>query len=142
MIPFFIRGLKWMFCVGVAAWFFILPVLPIYGAFRPWPEATAAIRNHGIQGALLMIGAGVDYESTDGEVISNSRQRTYLAVPDSFTSGNVFIFSKGSPTAVHPERVTLTVERVLPVLLTLWIAAGLFVIWIAVKSKNMRTGKG
>jgi hypothetical protein len=140
MITFFIRALKWMFCLGVAAWFLLIPLLPIYGAFRPWPEATSAIRDHGIQGSLFMIGAGGDHQSTSEGIVHETRQRTYFAFPESLNTGNIFIFTKATGTALDGEQATLTVERLLAVLLILWIAAGLFLAWTLIKIKHQRTG--
>lgn len=59
----FFACLKWFFYIGIAAWFVIIPLLPIYGALNPWPEATSAIEGSGVRGTLLMIGAGGYSES-------------------------------------------------------------------------------
>lgn len=117
-------------------WFLLMPVLPIYGWLSPWPEAEQQLEAEGLRGAKLMIGAGRGSERKDGRW-SEERQRSYIVLPASLLSMQLFIYRevKGSHVVgVHRELVR---SRVLIPLFLLWLTAG----WFSLRTAALWTTK-
>jgi hypothetical protein len=52
------KAIRWLATLGVMLWFVVLPLMPLYGWFRPWPQVQEKLREEAVTGLPLMIGAG------------------------------------------------------------------------------------
>lgn len=119
---------KWMFKAGLGVWFVLVPLMPVYGALRPWPQARTALRDAGISGAPLMIGAASDSEhswSSAGHTWREDRQRSFVVLPDSFHGGRLFTYFEARGSSIEGVKSGIMESHTLLVAFVLWIVAGL-----------------
>lgn len=120
--------IRWGVVVGIILWFFILPLLPIYGLIRPWPAARERLQAEGVLGTPLLIGASEESGQGLDTPWYREQQQIYLVWPDSFQRFQVWIFSEtesGHPSALSQELETMSL---LP-LMIIWCLAGWFTVW-------------
>ncbi len=120
---------KWMFKAGVALWFVTLPLMPIYGWLRPWPQAEEALRGAGISGKLVMIGAGSNTHhswSSAGHVWQEDEQRSFVVVPESFRGWKLFTYFEVRGSGIEGTKKGVDTSAMLIPLFGMWIVAGMF----------------
>ena len=66
-MPRYLKVFKWLFVIWAFATFILYPVVPLYGRLRPWPEAEAALRKHGLEDSLREILAAIQARKQDGQ---------------------------------------------------------------------------
>lgn len=81
-----------------------------------------------------MIGGASDSERV-GDRWSESRQRTYIIVPDSFRRMELVHYTV-TKSSEAPEGGKIERSRLLVVFLALWILAGVFSFHLKLKKKN------
>jgi hypothetical protein len=120
-----------MSTIGVISWFIILPLTPIYGILKPWPEAEANLRQNGIGGLPLMVGSAEHSENrgTPKEPkYLNEKQRSYIVIPESMQQLAVFTYVEvGGVKLIGPQQEIRNTPLFL--LFGIWCAAGLFTFW-------------
>ena len=82
-----------------------------------------------------MIGLGGYSESGSGGKWVKQSQRTYMAVPESLVTGNVFSVTETSSSSTTGTDINLTVFRVFPWILALWLASGIFLVLLARRTR-------
>lgn len=135
MIALYLKLLRWMTCLGIGLWFFLMPLLPVYGFLRPWPEATSVIRAAGIDGTLCLIGISHETKMRTPGHAKGVSQRTYLSIPESLLTGKVFVVTQNLPSLPPYSGLELTVSRIPPVIVLLWLSAGAFLLWVACRAR-------
>jgi hypothetical protein len=119
---------KWMFKVGAVIWFLALPLMPIYGWVRPWPASVSALRSMGLTGVPLMIGAGSNASHTwsnAGHVWRKQEQRSFVVLPESFRSGELFTYFEVQGSGIEGAQTGIASNPILIPLFVIWVAAGL-----------------
>src|SRR5690349_15464379 len=103
MIRRYLKFLKSLFILSALVMFAALLLAPVYGWIRPWTEAETAMRGQGITGALFMIGGswkGQYASDARGASWSTRQSRTFIAVPDSFRTGELFGYVEARKSGV------------------------------------------
>jgi hypothetical protein len=113
------------FRVGVMLWFVLMPLLPTYDWLSPWPEAEQKLEAEGLKGIKLMIGSARDSER-EGMKWSEERQRSYVVLPASLQSMEIFTYVESRGSAVPGVERSLVRSHSLIPLLVLWVGAGWF----------------
>jgi hypothetical protein len=132
MISLWWKSIRWFATVGVMLWFIVLPLIPVYGLLRPWPQAQEKIREEGISGFPLMIGAGYHGErrfDSSGEYRREEKQRSYVVFPDSFRRLEIFTYSESEGSGIAGVQKVVLRSRSLIPLVVFWTLAGLFTAW-------------
>jgi len=122
------KTIRWFATMGFMLWFVILPLMPIYGLVRPWPQARERMHEEGITGLPLMIGAASHGEHR-GAHWWKEKQRSYVVLPDSLQRSEIFIYSETEGSGIVGVRAELLRSRLLIPLVVLWILAGSFTAW-------------
>lgn len=124
----YLKFIKWLFIISALVNFVVLPLIPVYGLIRPWPEAEDAVRRHGIAGALFMVGGGSSshYSSSSaGESWSKERTRTFLAVPESFRAGELLYYVETRRSGVTEAESEVVQEKGLLFLFAIWLVSAI-----------------
>ncbi len=125
------KGICWFTTIGIMFWFIVMPLIPVYGLIRVWPEANEKIMDEGITGFPLMIGAASSSElrsGTAGTYWQKERERSYVIVPESFQSFEIITYVERQGSDVDGIGNEIVRSRSLIPLLILWILSGVFMI--------------
>lgn len=121
------KFVKWLFVISAPVTFVLLLLLPVYGWIRPWPNADRAVRQSGITGSLLMIGgaqSGSYSSGTAGESWEAQRERSFIAVPESLRSGDLFTYVERRGSAVTRVQSNVVRDTTLLFLIVSWAFSG------------------
>ena len=113
-------------------WFIVMPLMPVYGLIRVWPEANERIIDEGITGFQLMIGAGSSSERRSGAAGTywqKEKQRSYVIFPESFQNFEIITYVERQGSDIDGIATEIIRSRFLVPLFVLWIMAGLFTGW-------------
>jgi hypothetical protein len=136
MIRQYFKIARLLLIVSALLTFVGLPLISIYGWIRPWPEAEAALRQHGITGKLIMVGGSWSSRQSSnaaGQSWSKEQTRTYIAAPESFRSGELFTYSEASSSGMDEVRIEMTRQKQLLWVVVIWLLAAIASVAIVVR---------
>jgi hypothetical protein len=137
MFQIYWKFIWWFFCISVMLWFLIISALPIYGWLSPWPEAEQKLDAEGVKGLKLMVGSGGSSER-ESATWSEERQRSYVVLPDSLRSMEIFTYVESSGSRITGvEREVLRIRWAAILLFLLWVLAG----WFSIRTVKLWAGK-
>lgn len=111
--------------------FVVQPLMPIYGLMRPWPQAEESLKQDGVSGFPLMIGAGSRSErlaDRSGVHWREEKQRSFVVLPESFRRFEIFTYSEQEGSGIDGMQKGVFRSSLVP-LGVLWILAGAFTFW-------------
>ena len=121
-MPRYLKVFKWLFVIWAFATFILYPVVPLYGRLRPWPEAEAALRKHGLEDSLMMVGGSYHARYSNGGS-SKLQTRSYIAVPSSFKSFVTSRYAEWRNSNEPEARSEITQEKELHLIFFYWLCA-------------------
>jgi hypothetical protein len=122
------KYVKWLGVASALVTFVVLPLAPVYGFARPWPEAEEALRKAGIMGALFMIGGGwtSSYSATaTGEQWWEERQRSFVAIPESLRAGELYTYIEVQTSGTPGVKSEVLREKMLAFIFVVWVISGI-----------------
>lgn len=132
----YLKFAKWILIVSALTTFVGFPLIAIYGWIRPWPEAEFAVRGHGVTGSLFMVGGSASSHysySAVGKSWSKEQTRTFLAVPESFRSGELFCFVEVQRSGAPEAQSEVVKEQGLLFLFAIWILSAIIPVMLIVR---------
>lgn len=141
------RCVKWLLVAAAFLLFVLLPLMPVYGWFRPWPEAEARLSKEGLNGVLLTIGGGSSARYAWDRTEKSWRkevQRTYFVFPESIRSGDLFTYIETSGSNIEGiQSGLIRADGGLLLVCVTWLGAGCFSIWFLRRWRRERAaGRG
>jgi len=130
--------------------FIIVPCMPIYSWFFPWPEAESSIRQIGVKGTLLLVADSFNSYSKRkfGEDASTGywiekHNRTYIAVSDSFFTSESVSYTEIKGSGIDGIKQQIGRDSWGPLItFLLWIVLGFFSVifirrWISLRKASI-----